>query len=272
MAGSVRSRVCVAVAHLAAAGLVAIGFSAPNRHAAAASATWAIIGDSVVAGNSLIIEPQLAAAHMPPWFVEAKSGRRTEVPVVNSWYQATSGLQAVARTLALGHHPALWVIELGTNDAYAVQWCECPDRVAFAGEMIDHLLQALGPGAQVVWLTIRNSLEPIGADAFNTALAQRAGPSFMVADWRAYSDPHPEWFVDGTHPTTPGAIALGNYLAAIATAALAGTPIANPPLMGPFAPCPTPPSSTTPPTIASTLGTSAAALQQARRCAVASSG
>ena len=42
-----------------------------------------------------------------------------------------------------------------------------------------------------------------------------------------FSAPHPEWFVDGTQPTTPGAIALGTYLAAIATAASAGTPITN---------------------------------------------
>ena len=73
----------------------------------------------------------------------------------------------------------------------------------------------------------------------------------------------------------PGAVYvhLDQHLSAkgSATAASAGTPITNPPLMGPLMPCPTPPSSTTPPTTASTLGTSAAALQQARRCAVASS-
>jgi lysophospholipase L1-like esterase len=209
----VRIRVAALLALMLATGWFGALSSPPAR--AAGPVTWAIVGDSIIGGNVTTIQSVLTRSDLPPWHIDGRSARRMVTPVVTSRWSASSGLDAIRATRALGHDPKRWVIELGTNDAGSVTNCSCADQIAFADSLIRQLVDEIGSGSQILWVNVRGSTS--GVLAINAALAARASASpstFQVADWNGYTAGRDAWFIDGVHPTTTGAIELGKFLVA----------------------------------------------------------
>jgi hypothetical protein len=218
----VRIRVAALLAMMAATGWVGALSGPPAR--AAGPVAWAIVGDSIIGGNVTYIQSVLTQSNLPSWHIDGRSARKMVSPVVTPRWSASSGLDAIRATRALGHNPKRWVIELGTNDAGSVTNCTCADQIAYADGLIRQLVDEIGSGSQILWVNVRGSTS--GVLAINAALAARAKASpstFQVADWNGYTAGRDAWFVDGVHPTATGAVELGRFIVA-AVAALPPVP------------------------------------------------
>jgi hypothetical protein len=198
---------------------------------AAAGPRWALIGDSITALHSDLLAQQFSAAGVASPVVSAWVGSMTDRRVTGPHSYVPSGIDGVASVRRAGE-PLWWVIELGNNDSMDLQQCHCADPVREAGTRIDRLRAALGADARVIWVTVHDDVYPGGASAFDAALAARASPTFVLVDWRGLGATHPEWFIDGRHPGTPGVAALGQAIGA----AVAAAPSARRPLCPPSAP------------------------------------
>lgn len=163
-----------------------------------------IVGDSLTGGNASYIRSELDRAGLDVR-VEGLSARRIALSFSFKGYR-DSGIERVRRLHADGVKPALWVVQLGTNDLTSVQRCDCPDPVAFAGELIDRLLTEIGSETPIAWVTVVNRNNWDATNAFNQALAQRAAgnPYLVLIRWKQLATPHPEWFQDSVHPNVPG--------------------------------------------------------------------
>lgn len=163
-----------------------------------------IVGDSLTAGNVKFIGPSLRAAGLDVR-IEALSARRIAVSF-DFMGPRDSGVARVRALKAAGVEPELWVIELGSNDLGVVENCQCADPVAFAGEIIDQLLDEIGPGVPIAWVTVfsRNQLD--GSASFNTALGVRAiaNPYLTVIRWDSLVAHQPGLFLDHVHPNADG--------------------------------------------------------------------
>ena len=134
------------------------------------------IGDSVMLGSKGALEGAI-----PGIAVDAKVSRqfRDAVAVINQYK-------------GIGWLPATIVIHLGTNGH-------------ITDAMFDGIMQALGPGRQVYFLTARvprlwetevNSTLHAGAQRYRNA---------HVLEWRDFAGCHDDWFVsDGFHLQPPG--------------------------------------------------------------------
>lgn len=179
----------------------------------------AIIGDSILAGNMGYLSGAFDQLGVPPRFVDAKSDRRTSAASAGV-RRVPSGREVVRSLRGQGLQPDLWVVWLGSNDTYFIRTCGCPDPVAFAGAYIDALRAELPPDARVLWVNLRTSSP--AALAYNTALARRAGPQFVVADWRTFTASRSDWFIDGVHPNLTGVRKLAEFLSRAILAASSG--------------------------------------------------
>jgi lysophospholipase L1-like esterase len=121
-----------------------------------------------------------------------------DATVSRSWGAAAGAVQGHAP------FPDRVVIHLGTNG------------FTDAGE-IDATLQALAAVPRVVLLTVqvngtRRWEAPVNAEILAAAARW---PNVRIADWKAVSDGHPEYFrSDRIHPSQPGAVAYANLIAA----------------------------------------------------------
>jgi len=81
---------------------------------------------------------------------------------------------------------------------------------------IDSVLRAMrNKGVKhVLWLTLRTAAHVQQYSATNTVIrgASHRWPFMTVVAWGAYSRPHPEWFTDGIHFTSSGAVQFGIFL------------------------------------------------------------
>lgn len=186
--------------------------SVPARPVGPPSATVAVIGDSIVAGNRVIVQAAFASAGAPATVFDAVSGRAMIYRNRLGGGLVNSGLDAVQAVRQAGYRPSLWVVELGTNDRWGVQSCRCPDLVAFAGIRIDRVRAEIGFDQKILWMNVRN--DSIGAAAINEALRRRVGPLFEVIDWDTVTRGRADWFKDKVHPNREGAVVLGELLAA----------------------------------------------------------
>jgi hypothetical protein len=266
----VRIRVAALLAIVAATCWFGAVSGPPAR--AAGPVTWAIVGDSIIGGNVTYIESVLTQSNLPPWHIDGRSARRMVTPVITPRWSASSGLDAIRATRALGHDPKRWVIELGTNDAGSVTNCSCADPIAFADSLIRQLVTEIGSGSQILWVNVRGSTS--GVLAINAALAARAKASpstFQVADWNGYTAGRDAWFVDGVHPTATGAVELGRFIVAAVTALppVPGTSVPPSTTVSCTVTTSTTVTSTTvaPGSTAPAFTKPASALQRARRCA-----
>ena len=85
-----------------------------------------IVGDSLTAANIDLIRARLDAGGLTSVRYAALSGRKIADPVYLLG-RRSSGIEEVRSLRAAGVDPELWVVELGTNDLYAVRTCGCPD-------------------------------------------------------------------------------------------------------------------------------------------------
>jgi hypothetical protein len=81
---------------------------------------------------------------------------------------------------------------------------------------IDSVLRALRNRGvkQVLWLTLRANAHPDQYRTTNSVIrvAAHRWPFMTVVNWGAYSAPHNEWFTDGIHFTSSGAVQFATYL------------------------------------------------------------
>ncbi|MDX6479762.1 MAG: hypothetical protein QOG85_272 [Gaiellaceae bacterium] len=81
---------------------------------------------------------------------------------------------------------------------------------------IDTVLRAMHRRGvkQVLWLTLRVQAHPSQYRGTNSVIigAAKRWPFMTVVPWGAYSGPHPEWFTDGIHFTSYGAVKFATYL------------------------------------------------------------
>lgn len=193
--------------------------TAPDR-AEAVGSDVVIVGDSIVAGNQDPIR-QILRERGRDVTIDAQSGRTLTRSFDLGGTTVRSGTSAVRSLVESGRRPALWIIELGTNDHSGAGNCGCPDPVAAAGERIDALLGELPGDANVAWVTVLDTDVPESVRWFNTALSVRG---LAQIPWFDIARNEPSWFLDDVHPSMEGVFALIDVLDAGIDAYLDGAP------------------------------------------------
>jgi lysophospholipase L1-like esterase len=172
--------------------------------AAPGQADVVIVGDSLTGGNANFIGTTLRNAGLNVR-VEGLSARRIAVSF-DFLGRRDSGVERVRSLKGAGVSPALWVIQLGTNDLGVINNCGCPDPVAFAGTIIDQLLDEIGSGIPIAWVTVANRSQWDASRWFNSAITIRAArdPHIALIRWNELSASRPDWFVDHVHQNSAG--------------------------------------------------------------------
>lgn len=203
---------------------IAIGAWAPNS-AAALPASYvvdteqrmagavAIVGDSLTVSYIAGLPATLRSAGFGPFQIEARSARRTLVPLPG----VTAGIDGVRHIRASGFDPPLWVIALGTNDVNLTA------RPPGAADLtIVALLDEIGPGHRVLWVNTFAARSDANARSFNARLAAIAATraNVTVADWYSFAADNRQWIRDdGVHPTATGAVQRNEFVVQQAFAA-----------------------------------------------------
>ncbi len=155
-----------------------------------------VVGDSLAFSAAGLIDPALRAATFTP-VLDVMPGRRIRVP--DPKLGASAGRDAAAALAAF--HPALWVIQLGTNDVFYEQANR--DRY-FA--LISSMLDAVGPDSAVVWINIWRADQARASLLFDDVLQQTAAVDrhLHVADWATVARTEPVLRPDGVHLSERG--------------------------------------------------------------------
>jgi len=198
----------------------AITVASSTDTASASRSDVVIVGDSIVGGNQDPIR-QILRERGRDVTIDARSGRTLTRSFRLGGTTVDSGVSAVRSLVASGRRPALWIIQLGTNDHVGVGNCDCPDPVAAAGLRIDMLLAELPADANVAWVTVLDTDFPESVRWFNTALAVRGLPQIP---WFDTARDQRSWFLDDVHPSMDGVFALIDVLDAGIDAYLDGAP------------------------------------------------
>jgi len=165
-----------------------------------------IVGDSLTARNATYIAPTLRNAGLDVG-LEALGAR--QIAVSFDWYgYRDSGIERIRTLRRSGVDPALWVIQLGTNDLRGIRNCGCADPVVFAGALIDRLLAELPPTTPVAWVTVLDRSDFGVSATFNEALRRRAATNHFLrlVDWASLSLERPDWYGDAVHPNAAGVV------------------------------------------------------------------
>ena len=120
----------------------------PRQPSAQADPVVAVVGDSLAFSAAEQLGPAFEAAGFTPR-TDIAPGR--QIPVVGLEGDVSSGLDAI-RGLQAGAPPALWVVQLGTNDVFF----EPRDGHRYVA-LISSVLDAIGPGVPVVWVEVWRS-------------------------------------------------------------------------------------------------------------------
>ena len=144
-------------------------------------------------------------------YVDAQPSRRIPAAVRAPY----SGVQAARSARAAFGEAGCWVIALGSNDLVFGG-----GEAAVAAALVDEMLGAVTPGAQVWWVNVNYHRDPevafgfaAATAVFNRAVADRAGRdrSLTVLDWYALSEANPGWFFDPVHVDRAGSIARARW-------------------------------------------------------------
>ena len=163
---------------------------------ARAAPSVALVGDSISYLSRDALERKLREEGFGEIEFDALPGRRIAEG-------DSSGLVVLDYAIAAGLEPALWIVELGTNDLgnYA--------GPAAYGELIDLVLQRIPPPTPVVWVDTYSSFRLAECELFNatlrTSIEQREGPA-AIAEWYAKCvEIGPATLIpDGLHPVADG--------------------------------------------------------------------
>lgn len=124
-------------------------------------------------GDSITVMARMDQEVPPGWAVDARAGRTTPEGIAVVEERDLADVDVV-------------VVALGTNDA--------ADDAATYGARVDRMLDAIGPGPEVVWINVDANTAELAraADGVNAALddAARRHPRLVVADWDAYVAEH----------------------------------------------------------------------------------
>src|SRR5262249_34193924 len=109
-----------------------------------------------------------------------------------------------------------WIIGLGANDV-GFSTTSVPKATAY----IDAMLEAIGPGREVLWITITHD-QPDWQAAWNQALVDVAARrlNLHLFDWAPLAAQHPEWMAPDQVHSTPIGYRQKSLLVANATKAL----------------------------------------------------
>jgi lysophospholipase L1-like esterase len=162
---------------------------------ARAAPSVALVGDSISYLSREALERKLREEGFGDIEFDALPGRRIAEG-------DSSGLVVLDYAIAAGLEPALWIVELGTNDLgnYA--------GPAAYGELIDLVLRRIPPPTPVVWVDTYSSFRLAEAQLFNAtlrdAIARRGDAA--TADWYGKCvELGPTTLIpDGLHPTADG--------------------------------------------------------------------
>jgi hypothetical protein len=169
-----------------------------------------IVGDSITAFHIPVVAAAFERQGIPGIMIDAQPARQIQQSVTYEDEFIRSGILAITQLKNRLVDPRLWIIELGTNDIPAAIGSERHEQVAAADNLINQVLDLLGPGAQIAWVTVSFRIFPGESDAFNDAIRRRAAidPRLTLIDWHALSVTHPDWFADAVHPNDRGASEL----------------------------------------------------------------
>jgi peptidoglycan/LPS O-acetylase OafA/YrhL len=144
------------------------------------------IGDSVMQGATSSLESTI-----PGMAVDAVRSRQ--------FYQ---GIDVVQQYKSLNQLPSTLVIGLGTNGRITDQ-------------LFDQMMNTIGPGHQVYFLTTRVPRPWEAEDNAAVANGVKRWQNAHALDWGTFSNCHGDWFVsDGFHLRTPGQTAYANFVRA----------------------------------------------------------
>jgi peptidoglycan/LPS O-acetylase OafA/YrhL len=144
------------------------------------------IGDSVMQGARSTLESTI-----PGMAVDAARSR-----------QFWDGIAVVQQYASLNALPSTLVIGLGTNGRITDQ-------------LFDQMMNTIGPGHQVFFLTTRVPRPWEAEDNAAVANGAKRWKNAHALDWGTYSDCHADWFVkDGFHLRTPGQHAYADFVRA----------------------------------------------------------
>jgi peptidoglycan/LPS O-acetylase OafA/YrhL len=142
------------------------------------------IGDSVMQGARSSLESTI-----PGMAVDAARSR-----------QFWDGIQVIQQYASLNSLPSTLVIGLGTNGRITDQ-------------LFDQMMNTIGPGRQVFFLTTRVPRPWEAEDNAAVANGAKRWKNAHALDWGTYSDCHGDWFVkDGFHLRTPGQQAYADFV------------------------------------------------------------
>jgi hypothetical protein len=114
--------------------------------------------------------------------------------------QFWEGIDVVQQYKSLNALPSTLVIGLGTNGRITDQ-------------LFDQMMNTIGPGHQVFFLTTRVPRPWEAEDNAAVASGATRWKNAHALDWGTYSDCHADWFVnDGFHLRTPGQHAYANFV------------------------------------------------------------
>jgi hypothetical protein len=154
-----------------------------------------LIGESSTQGTFFWLPDDLGSVGWGPLRLYAYPGVR--IPPDNPGF----AIPVVQRWRAEGFDPRVWIIGLGANDV-GFSTTSVPKATAY----IDAMLDAIGPGREVLWITITHH-EPDWQAAWNAALVEVAARrlNLHLFDWASLVAQHPEWMApDRVHSTATG--------------------------------------------------------------------
>jgi hypothetical protein len=151
----------------------------------------AVVGDSLSYSAATALDAALRAAGGDP-VLRVAPGRR--IPVWGLDGQISPGLDEAKELRSSA--PAVWVVQLGTNDIAAE-----PVDPARYRELVTTMLETIGADVPVVWVNVHRADRPEASRAFDDALRQVASrwPNLTIADWDAVADHEQVLADDGIH-------------------------------------------------------------------------
>jgi GDSL-like lipase/acylhydrolase family protein len=151
----------------------------------------AVVGDSLSYSAATALDAALRAAGGDP-VLRVAPGRR--IPVWGLDGQISPGLDEAKQLRSSA--PAVWVVQLGTNDIAAE-----PVDPARYRELVTTMLETIGADVPVVWVNVHRGDRPEASRTFDDTLRQvaRSWPNLTIADWDAVADHEQVLAADGIH-------------------------------------------------------------------------
>ncbi len=173
--------------------------STPSTAAPATKTSVVVIGDSITDGSRQQVNDALAFAGYTDIVIEAVSGRR--IAIGDGTTEPLAGVNELQNVLAIGAQPAVWVIELGSNDIGKYPESDYPS-------LIDSITAQIPPTVPLVWVDVYVEHDLTGTAQFNDLLRARLADRghATVAPWfESASDPAQAVLQDDRlHPNDAG--------------------------------------------------------------------